>query len=81
MHKELLKDMKIVHPTGILQFDEGNMDTEMLIKSFNEVMEKIKDIESPSADDFTALASIKSMLHLNKNLMPCQNLKVKEYMW
>ena len=81
MHKELLKDMKIANPTRILQFDEGNMDTEMLIKSFNEAMEKIKDIESPSADDFTALASIKSMLHLNKNLMPYQNLKVKEYMW
>lgn len=26
MHEELIKDMKTVNPTGILQFDEANMD-------------------------------------------------------
>ena len=30
MHEELLKDMKIVNPIGILQFDDGNMDAETL---------------------------------------------------
>ena len=81
MHKELVKDMKIVNPTGILQFDEGNMDFEVLTKSFTEVVEQIKDKETPRADDFTSLASIESMLCLKKKLMPRQNLKVKEYRW
>ena len=81
MHEEIVKDMNILNPIGILQFDEGNMDVEMLTKSFNEAVEKIRDNESPSADDFTALVSIESMLSLNKNLMPCQSLKVKEYRW
>ena len=81
MHEELLKDMKIVNPTGILLFDEANMDAETLTKNFNEAMERIKDSESPSTDDFTTLASVESMLRLNKNLMPCQSLKVKEYGW
>ena len=81
MHEELLKDIKIVNPTRILQFDEENMDAKTLIKSFNQNMEKIKDTKLPSADDFTTLVSIKSMLHLKKNWMPCQNLKVREYRW
>ena len=38
VHEELLKDMKIVNPTGILEFDNGNMDVETLTKSFNEAM-------------------------------------------
>ena len=67
MHEELLKDIKIVNPTGILQFDEENMDAKTLIKSFNQNMEKIKDTKLSSADDFTTLVSIKSMLHLKKN--------------
>ena len=71
MHEELLKDIKIVNPTGILQFDEENMDAKTLIKSFNQNMEKIKDTKLSSADDFTTLVSIKSMLHLKKNWMPC----------
>ena len=70
MHEEILKDMRIVNPTGILQFDDGNMDFEILTKSFNEAVEQIRDNESPSANDFTALANIESMLCLNKNLIP-----------
>ena len=81
MHEELIKDMKIVNPTGILQFDEGNMDADVLTKSFNEAIEQIRDSESPKANDFSALTSIESMLRLNKNLMPRQSLKMKEYRW
>ena len=81
MYEELLKDMKVVNPTGILQFDDGNMDVETLTKSFNEVVEKIRDGESPSANDFTMLASIESMMCLNKYLMLCQILKIKEFKW
>lgn len=81
MHKELVKDMKIVNPMGILQLDKGNMDVEVLTKSFTEAVEQIKDKEMHRADDFTSLASIKSMLRLNEKLMPRQNLKVKEYRW
>ena len=81
MHEELIKDMKIVNPTGILQFDEGNMDAEVLTKSLNEVAEKIKDNEHPKAEDFSTLTSIESMLSFNRNLMPCQSLKMKEYKW
>lgn len=77
MHEKLLKDIKVINPMGILQFDDGNMDSETLIKSFIEAIEKIRDNESPNADDFTALANIESMLCLNKNLMPCQSLKIK----
>ena len=69
MHEELLKDMKIVNPMGILLFDEANMDAKTLTKNFNEAMEWIRDSESPSANDFTVLVSVESMLHLNKNLM------------
>ena len=81
MHEELIKDMKIVNPTGILQFDEGNMDAEVLTKSFTEVTEKIRDSEHLKAKDFSTLASIESMLHFNKNLMPHQSLRMKEYRW
>ena len=81
MHEELIKDMKIVNPTGILQFDEGNMDAEVLTKSFNEAVEKIRDSKNPKAKDFSTLASIESMLRFNKNLIPRQSLKVKEYRW
>ena len=81
MHEEVIKDMKIVNPIGILQFDEGNMDVEVLTKNFNEAVEKIRDSKLPKAEDFSALASIESMLRLNRNLMPCQSLKIKEYRW
>ncbi len=81
MHEELLKYMKIVNPIGILQFDDGNIDLETLTKSFNEFFEKIRDNESSSANDFIALANIELMLCLNKNLMTCQNLKIKEVKW
>ena len=81
MHEELIKDMKIVNPTNILQFDEGNMDAEVLTKRFTEVVEKIRDSEHPKAEDFSTLASIESMLCFKKKLMPRQSLKVKEYRW
>lgn len=81
MHEELLKDTKIVNPTGILQFDDRNMDLEILIKSFNEAIEQIRDNKSLSANDFIALVNIESLLLLNKNLIPCQNLKIKEFKW
>ena len=81
MHEELIKDMKIVNPTGILQFDEGNMEAEVLTKSFTEAVEKIQDNEHPKAEDFSTLASIESMLCFNRNLMPRQSLKVKESRW
>ena len=70
MQEELIEDMKIVNPMGILQFDEGNMDIEMLTKSFTEVAEQIRDSERPKAKDFSTLASIESMLRFNQNLMP-----------
>ena len=78
MHEELIKDMKIVNPTGILQFDEGNMDVEVLTKSFTEATEKIRDNEHLKAEEFSILASIESMPRFNRNLMPHQSLKVKE---
>ena len=81
MHEELIKDMKIVNPMGILQFDEGNMDAEVLTKSFTVVAEKIRDNEHPKAEDLSTLASIESMLRFNRNLMPRQSLKMKEYRW
>ncbi|GLJ06800.1 hypothetical protein SUGI_0048610 [Cryptomeria japonica] len=81
MHKELVKDMNIVNPTGILQLDEGSMDIEVLTKSFTEAVEQIRDKETPKVNDFTSLAGIESMLRLNEKLMPCQSLKMKEYRW
>ena len=57
------------------------MDAKKLTKSFNGVLEKIGDSESPSADEFSALASIESILRPNKNLIPHQSLKVIEYRW
>ena len=57
------------------------MDAKVLTKSFNEVVEQIKDSVIPKTEDFTALASIESMLSLNRNLMPHQTLKMKEYRW
>lgn len=70
MHKELLKDMKVVNPTKILHFEDDNMDFEVLIKNFNDAVTKIKDNDTPTPGDFTTLVNIKSMLYLNKNLMP-----------
>ena len=70
MHEELLKDINIVNPTGILQFDDRNMHSEALTKSFNGAVTKIKDNEMPTAGDFTTLVNIESMLYLNRNLMP-----------
>ena len=70
MHEELIKDMKIMNPIGILQFEKGNMDTKVLTKSFNKAMEQIRDSELPKAEDFSVLASIESMLRFNRNLMP-----------
>ena len=81
MYEELIKDMRIVKQTSILQFDEGNMDAEVLKKSFTKVTEQIRDNEHLKAKDFSTLASIESMLCFNRNLMPRQSLKVKEYRW
>ena len=81
MHEELIKDMKIVNPIGILQFDEGNMDTKVLTKRFCEAVEQIINSELPKVKDFSVLASIESMLQLNRNIMPCQSIKMKEYRW
>ena len=79
MHGKILKDMNIVNPTGILQLDDGNMDSEALTKSFNDSIAKIKDNEMPTTSDFTTLENIESMLYLNRNLMPWQSLKIKEF--
>lgn len=57
------------------------MDSKTLPKSFNDVVEKIRDNESPTTSDFTTLANIESMLCLNRNLMPHQSLKIKEFKW
>lgn len=38
MHKDLTKDMQIINPTRILQFKDGNMDFEALIKTFNDAV-------------------------------------------
>ena len=70
MHEELLKDMKVINPIWILQFEDRNMDFKILTKSFNEAVKQIRDTESPRANDFTTLANIESMLCLNKNLIP-----------
>ena len=70
MHEELIKYMKIVNPTGILQFDEGNMDAKVLTKSFTEAAEQIRDCEHPKVEDFSTLPNIESMLRFNRNLMP-----------
>ena len=81
MHEELIKDMKIVNPMGIPQFNEGNMDTKVLTKSFTKAVEQIKDSDHPKVDEFSMLTSIESMLHFNRNLMPNQSLKMKECRW
>jgi len=39
MHEELLKDMNIINPTRILQFEDGNIDSKTLTRSFNEAIE------------------------------------------
>ena len=70
MHEELLKDMNIVNPIGILQFDDANMDSKALTKSFNDAIVMITDSDMPTASDFTTLANIETMLYLNRNLMP-----------
>ena len=79
MHEEILKDMNIVNPIGILQFDDGNMDSEALPKRVNDAIANIKDNEMPTTSDFTTLANIESMLYLNWNLMSWQSLKIKEF--
>ena len=79
MHEELLKDMNIVNPIVILQFDDGIMDSEALTKSFNDAIAKIKENEMPTTSDFTTPANIESMLYLNRNLMSQQSLKIKEF--
>lgn len=63
MHKKLLKDMNIVNPTWIPQFKDGNIDSKVLTKSFNDAIMKIKDSDKPTASDFTTLEKIKSMLY------------------
>ena len=57
------------------------MDIEVLTKSFTEAAEKIWDSECPKAEYFSTLASIESIMCFNRNLMPCQSLKMKEYKW
>ena len=69
MHKELLKDMNVVIPTRIPQFEDGNMDYEALTKCFNDAIMKIKNNDTPTASDFTMLENIESMLYLNRNPM------------
>lgn len=81
MHEEFLKDMSVVNPIGILQSDDGNMDSKALTKRFNDAIMKIKDTDTPIASDFTMLANIESMLYLNRNVMPWQSLKIKEFKW
>ena len=81
MHEELLKDMNILNPIGFLQFDDRNMDSEALPKSFNDAIANIKDNEMPTTSDFTTLANIESMLYLNRNLMSRQSIKIKEFKW
>ena len=81
MHEELLKDMNVVNPIGIPQFKDGNMDSNSLIKNFNDVISKIKDTDTPAASDFTTLAKIESMLYLSRNIMPRQSVKIKELRW
>ena len=81
MHDKLLKDMNIVNPIGFLQFDDGNMDSEALPKSFNDAIANIKDNEMPTTSDFTTLANIESMLYLNRNLMSRKSMKIKEFKW
>ena len=48
MHKEILKDMQIINPIGIFHFDDESTNSEMLIKSFQDTMFKIRDSESPT---------------------------------
>lgn len=81
MHKELTKDMQVINPTRILQFEDGNMDSEALIKNFNDAMTKIKDSDTPIPGDFTTLSNIEVMLYLNKDLMPRQSQRIKELKW
>ena len=73
MHKEILKYMKIINPTSILQFDNVSMDSNTLTKKFSDAMSRIKDSDTPSYQDFTIVANIESMLYLNKELMPRKN--------
>ena len=81
MHKELLKDMQVVNPTGIPQFEDGNIDTKVLTKNFNEIVTKIKDNDTPTPRDFTTLANIESMLYLNKYLIPRQSRRIQALRW
>jgi hypothetical protein len=80
-HEELHKYMNIVNSIGFLEFDDGNMDSEALPKSFNDAIANIKDNEMPTSSDFTTLANIESMLYLNRNLMLRQSMKIKEFKW
>ena len=70
MHGELLKDMNVINPIGIPQFEDGNMDSDALIKNFNDAISRIRDTDTPIASDFTRLANIESMLYLSRNFMP-----------
>ena len=81
LHKEILKDMQIVNPIGILQFDDGNMDFEVLTKRFNDIMYRIKDSDTSTSRDLTTLANIESMLYLNKDLMPRQIHRIRKLKW
>ena len=53
----------------------------MLKKSFIDAIMKIKDNDTPTPSDFTTLENIESMLYLNRNLMPWQSQKIKEFKW
>ena len=81
MYKEKIKDMKIIKPTGLLQFKEGNMESKVLTRSFQEAMVKIRDNNTPSPQDFFTMANVGSMLHLNKELMPKQSKKIRKLKW
>ena len=78
MHAELLKDMKVINPMGIPQFEDRNMELDTLIKNFNDAISRIRDTNTPVASDFTTLVNIESMLYLNRNVMSWKILKIKE---
>lgn len=77
MHKGILKDMKIINPTSILQFEDGNTYLETLIKTFQNAMFKIKDNNTPTSQDFTIVANTKSMLYLNKEIMSRKRKRIR----
>ena len=50
--------MQIINPTGILYFDDNNMDSKYLTKIFNNSMFGIKDSDTPTIGEFTTLGTL-----------------------